>query len=230
MRRSAPGTGWPLDPVPHRLPELLPHAWHGEEDRRATGVEVVLDRRQALREPGLATGQHLAEVADRALGDVGERQERQEAVVGPDGHDPGDVVDVGGMLPWVSTTPFGARWCRACRRGWRDRRGATWRRCGRRTRRVTRQLVVGRAPADRRGRRRRRGRDPRPVEHEDPVEQWELVRRRSTLESWSSVLDEKDTQPGVAEHVGDLARGVRGVDGTVTPPAARMPRSARCHS
>ena len=90
------GPGQVLDLLPHALAELLPHPGHGEEDGGPARLQVLLHRRQALGEPGLAAGEHLAEVADGALGDVAEREERQEAVVGPDGHDPRDVVDVGG--------------------------------------------------------------------------------------------------------------------------------------
>ena len=72
------------DVLEHAVLELLPHTGHGEEQRWPARLEVLGDGGDAPGEPGLGTTDDLPEVADRALCDVTEREERQEAVVGPD--------------------------------------------------------------------------------------------------------------------------------------------------
>ena len=201
-----------LDLLPHPFPELLPHAWHGEEDGGAARLKVFLDRRQALGEPRLASGQHLAEVADRALGDVRQRQEGQEAVVGPDGHDPGDAVDVGDDVAVGEHGALGA----ACRARRVDDGGQVVRvdgvgvvlehgrvQCqflggeGLEVTQIPDEVVVEAVT---------------PVEHEHPLELRQLLAAEQHLGELVQALDEEEAAAGVAEDVGDLAGGVGGID------------------
>ena len=58
--------------------ELLPYPGYREECRRAAVAEVLGDGCQAAREPRLAPNGDGEEVADHPLGNVAEREERQE--------------------------------------------------------------------------------------------------------------------------------------------------------
>ena len=76
----------------YRFAELLPHPGHGQEHGRPARRQVLGDRGEAAGEPGLAGHGYRHEVAHHPLGDVAERQERQEAVALADVVDRGDVA------------------------------------------------------------------------------------------------------------------------------------------
>jgi hypothetical protein len=89
------------------VPELLPHTGDREEDRRSAREQVVRHGGEAPREPGLAAGADLAEVARDALGDVRERQERQEPVVRSDGTTVVRALSVKAIEACVIMVPLG---------------------------------------------------------------------------------------------------------------------------
>jgi hypothetical protein len=90
---GAHGTGRAPQLGLHGLLELLPHARDGEEDGGPAGTHVLRKGGEAPGEPRLSPGQDLAEVAGAPLGDVRQRQEREEPVGGPHAHHAGERPD-----------------------------------------------------------------------------------------------------------------------------------------
>ncbi len=152
--------------------------------------------RQTSSEPGLAAGEQLTEVADGALGDVREGQERQEAVVGTDRYHPGDVVDVGGDVAVGEHRPLGP-----ARRARRVDDGGQVVEVEAAAALVEDRRVARRAPPrpgrrGRRGRPRSRCRGPRPGRTRRPARgRAARPRRSSTLASWSRSSTNRNRHP-----------------------------------
>ena len=217
----------------HRLLELLPDAGHREEDGRPAVAQVLGDRRQAAREPRLPADGDGGEVAHHALGDVRQRQEREEALALADVRRTTTALRiVHMMLAWLIIVPFG----RAGRAARVDERGQL---LGLdRVRPLVEQvgLAVQAGRADRA--QLREADDERVVEPVVVLEDDDAVELRAARSRTSRiraselvVLDEADARLGVAE---DVARPVRvSSSGTAGRSRCRWPaspKSARCHS
>src|SRR5581483_6110226 len=212
VEQPADRSGGVGDLVADRVMELLPHAGHREEDRRPAGAQVLGDVGEAAGEPGLAARDDLAHVAHDAFGDVAQRQERQEPIIGPDLDDRGDAVDREAQIR--------VREHRALR--WSGHHYHVNDRGDRRRldllapREDEARFVVEPVSA---GLDNVVERDDEvviealahPIEHEDPFERREGVAAQQHLGELIAVLHEAGLRLRVPEHVRDLTRHVRGV-------------------